>query len=257
MTDTSSELAGETTARSELRAQLEAERQRQVDERMLIREYVERMFAYNDGYIARACSPCADGVNAWLGRQYIPGMYWSAHSYPRLMQGTPEQMRDARRYAESRLTGLDPDALAGLTDRQLRAQLASVTQQGANWRTQFISSLRTANDQWTNIPDSLVVELINRLNGVIEEAQPQAAPFPVPEADAPPVPPQPQPQTVTADVMVALSLRLSGPLAQMSDTELQEHVISQVRTGLRNRASQVRGAAVDGNILANARIIRR
>lgn len=257
MTDTSPELVEEVTERDELLAQLEAERQRQISERMLVREYVERMFAHNDGYIARAASPCTDGVNSWLIRNNIPGMRCSLHHHSRLIQGTPEQIQVARRIAESQFPGLRPDMLSSLTEQQLRAQLAAAVRQGTDWRNQFIINLRSANDQWTNIPDSLVVELINRLlhADADAEAQPQAAPFPVPEAAAPPAPPQPQP--VMVDMMVALSIRLSAELAGMRDADLQVAIGNRIRQALRDGVSRTHGAAVEDDILSSIRIVRR
>ena len=261
MTDTETPVVAAAVtpgSRATLLAELAAERERQIDWRMLIRTYVEQMFEYDNHRIPRSSEPCAGGVNNWLIRQGIPRMVVSAVDYRVLVQGNEHI---PRAQAERSFGNLDPVILADLNDDDLRSQLTASVRQGALWRRVFISNLRQAQREWPNIPFSLTEDLIQRLIGAVpattaeEEAQAQAASFPVPVPA--PAAEELEVRAVMANVLIALPLRLTGDITHQSDETLQQQVRSRLRDSLRRSVAAETGVGLTDEILFQVSINRR
>jgi hypothetical protein len=191
----------------EVAAQLEAERERQIQDRLLVRTYAIR--AYNDQ--DRDYDPaCDDGVDNWLGEHRVPKMY--------------------RTEAEARNLAAQAVAvpvLSGLSGQRQTETLIAFRRQGERWRTRLVADLRAAQDDNRALRLSYVEELSTRLNAdqaVTTEAA-AAAGFPEAAASAAPVPPA----RFTAQVMTHLTVRL--PVG-MSDAGLEEAIRSRIRAGL-------------------------
>lgn len=224
--------------RDELVTAIAAERDRQVEQRLLVRRYVARMFA--DDAVLESGEPCSGGTARWLHDHDIPAMAQSTtrhNGYDRNVLTVGSE--DAARAAALRRLDFRPASDAdGASVGQLRGYLTEKEAAGRRWRVRFVTSLRQSAAEWRHIPGELVEELIGQLDGtpnltpVAEETQ--AAPAAAVPARA------------VAQVMAGLVIRLPLPAntARWSDAELQDTARNAVRYALRNAARSAGGEIV-------------
>lgn len=209
----------------DVNAQLEAERQRQIQDRLLVREYAVKAYNDQDRDYEHMCD---DGVNNWLGDHLVPKMY-----------RTEEEARGLAAQAVR-----SPAFAVGLTDRQKADMVTAFRRQGETWRTRLAADLRSTREDNPALRSSYVEELITRLSNpaapVTEEAPQQQLNL----SPTPPAPPAPAPASRIVQVMTGLTLRL--PVG-MPANGMEEAVRRRVNDALL-RAAREAGAEISGGI---------
>jgi hypothetical protein len=221
----------ETATDTDMAAELEAERQRQMRDRLLVREYAIK--AHND-QDTNYETACIDGVNEWLGDHRVPKMY-----------RTEAEARDLAAQAVR-----PPILSVSLTDQQMADLVTAFRRQGANWRARLISDLRDARDEYPALRVSYVNELVERLNAPPEGAvvAAEAAPELTPTSPAPSA-------RLTAQVMAGLTVRLPGVADEIGDEQMRIEIHARIVTAIQ-QAVQASGAEILGELITTVHIAR-
>jgi hypothetical protein len=218
-------MTAETRTREEVLAELEAERARQADQRVLVAEAAWNMRQNHE-------DPCLSGVNEFLGRHRIP-----------VIPDSDENLNSARLRDEAlRLVtyGFDPEEF---TAAGLARRLPGFREQGGQWLEGFITAVQQAARD-NDVPRDDVAALVRRLRG-----EPEPAPQAVTEnaaVQSQQAPRLPRPQSGYTDVAMQVTFAIRVPsrnTSGASDAMIQGRAQDTIRQAIRNAVARSEYAA--------------